>query len=220
MNAMKKSSVLTLLFPLAGLLLGGAPALAKPFEGSLTYEIDAEGDKQEMTFRVKGSRMAFEMPSAQGGKVILDTEKEEAFVLIPQQRMYMKAPASKFAENANRTPTGTFEITDETREILGYKTRKVTYTEGGETTILWMTGEVGSFMPLDGPLSQNVPPALAEAFPNGAMPLEMISTDSGETMTLKVVALKEESLPDSEFQIPSDYRALDMGGFSMPGMGQ
>ncbi len=202
--------------PLAVLLFGGSLTLAKPFEGSLTYEIDADGGKQEMTFLVKGSRMAFAMPSAQGGKVILDTETEEALVLIPQQRMYMKAPSSKFGANGNRTATGSFEISDETREILGYNTRKVTYTEGGETTVLWITGEVGSFMPLDGPLSQDIPPALAEAFPNGAMPLEIISTGTGETMTLKVVALKEESLPDSEFQVPSGYRALDMGGFQMP----
>jgi hypothetical protein len=205
---------------IAALAASAAFLPAKPFEGVLTYEIRQGGEPQEITFTVKGPKMAFQTPVAGGGKVLLDRDSEKATVLMPEQRMYMEVPAQRVAENVGKTPSGTFEVTDETREILGYTTRKVIYTDGAERSELWITDEVGSFQPVDGPLAGEIPAALKEAFPDGGMPLEVKSAGPDGSMTMTVVDLEEKTLPDSEFEVPAGYRPLNMGGMQLPGMGQ
>ena len=116
---------------------------SSPFEGQLTYQVDSNGRKTDVAFIVKGNKMAIESPANPQGSVIIDRESMKALALIPQQKMYMELPAQKFIENAGQEPTGTFEVTDETKKILDYDARKVVYTDGSETTILWITDELG-----------------------------------------------------------------------------
>tara|TARA_R100000027_G_scaffold63301_1_gene55911 strand:- start:21822 stop:22472 length:651 start_codon:yes stop_codon:yes gene_type:complete len=191
---------------------------ASEFEGQLTYQVDSEGQKQDISFLIKGNKMAVNSPANPQGTVLIDRDTMEAKVIIPQQKMYMDIPAQKFIKNANKTPTGTFDVTDETRKILNYTARKVIYTEGSKTTTLWITDELGSFQPLEGPLAGETPEVLLKAFPNGGMPLEITMTENGKPMTITVTSLKSEKVPDSKLEVPAGYRALNMGGLKLPGM--
>jgi hypothetical protein len=162
--------------------------------------------------------MALETPANPQGVILMDRATMKAQVLLPRQKMYLEVPADKFVKNANETPEGQFEITDETKEILGYTATKVIYTDGNETTELWITDELGSFQPLEGPLAGDPPAALLNAFPNGGMPLEIKITDQGPPTTIKVTTVKAESVPDSKLEIPAGFSPLKMDGMSLPGM--
>ena len=203
---------------LLALTLGTASLSAGLFEGTLTYEVKSGNDVQEVSFLVKGNRMAIETPANPRGLVLLNRETMKAQVLMPQQKMYIEVPADKFVKNANQKETGQFEVTDETREILGYTAKKVIYTDGGETSELWITDELGSFQPLEGPLSGETPAELLNAFPNGGMPLVIKTSGKGRPTEIVVTSIKAENVADSDLEVPSGYRPLNLKGMALPGM--
>jgi hypothetical protein len=220
MKIRKKILRPALVLPWMWVALLAAPfvSTAADFEGTLTYEVQNNRENQEISFLVKGNRMAVESPANPSGIILIDRETMQAKVLMPRQKMYLEIPASRIVLNADEEAKGTFTVTGETREILGYTAKKVIYEEDGRTGEIWITDELGTFAPFQGPLGGERPPELINAFPNGGMPLEMRFTENGDNVVITVTEVTPKEVDDAEVEVPSDYRPLQMSGMPIPGM--
>lgn len=212
-----------------------APALlpAATFEGVVQMKIsDRHGGSHEITQHLKNGLVRTEMDM--GGRtmsVIMDMNKREIIMLMPEQRMYMVHALASPEEISDReTPDISLEKTGETQKILGYTCTKYVVKSKDTATDLWLTEELGRFAGLgggSGPFGMGrrnrAPKASWEKALEGKdfFPLRVVSHDAGDKnqFQLDVVAVHREPQPDSLFAAPADYRKFDMGAM-MQGLGR
>lgn len=226
---------------LAGCTLGFlAAASAAAFEGKVSLGMKSGRDaEQVIDYAMKGTRVRMEpkMADAGGAAMIMDWEKQEMIVLMPEQQMYMVMPLRKPQAAAHTQPAAAteqkVEKTGRTEKILGYRCEEYVTSEGGQTTELWITEELGPFAglgaganPMAGMMGGGGPKSAApstweRALQNkqGAFPLRVISRDAKgrETFRLEAKKIEPGTLPDSHFAPPSGYQKFalpTMPGFS------
>jgi hypothetical protein len=227
-------------FLFAAALLAPAVGSAAAFEGKVDMKITSpDGKTMPMNFSVKQGLQRIEM-EVQGmtQSMIMDTEKHQMTMLMPQQQMYMvmdipdaqAQPQNKDGEQATLDKTGIKE------KILGYDCEKYISKYKNTTTELWLTDQIGSFMGLGGS-----GPGMGgrrggrggaggqewEKLLKGKdlFPLRVVgkTAEGKENFRLDVTAVEKKSLPDSLFVPPAEYRKFDMGGMMkgmMPGGGR
>ena len=226
-----KKTLLTLVCVFATALVSLAPAsaIAASFEGRIKMKMQpAKGEPQIMSYAVKGQRLRMEMPSDEETMVsLLDWEKREMSVLMPDQTMYMvielkDVPAmdqiDKSAENT------TLEKTSETARIVGRDTTKYIAREGKNVTDLWLAPDIGSWFNMgggEGMQGKKLSDWEKEIIAKGLFPLRMITYDqkSKPTMTMEVVELTPQKLDDSLFVPPAGYTRFSMGNM-LQGLGK
>lgn len=223
---------LALLFP--------ALASAADFEGVVALSITGAQDRvMPMTFSIKPGFTRIDMNAAGGrfGGMIMDQKKQEITILMPQQRMYMTQPIPQQAvDQANQTvEQADVQQTNDHEKILGYDTTKYVAKSKDGTTEIWVTDQLGTFLGLGpnrpmGPMGHARPSggaaghAWEKAFKGKeAFPLRVITTDASGNQTFKLEAtdVQKKQLPDSLFQVPSDFKdigAMMRGMGGMPGM--
>jgi hypothetical protein len=220
----------------AGLLTASHLFAAKTFEGKVTLAMSAEnGRPQVMDYAIKDQKLRMDI-SAEGNQVstIMDVQKQEMMMLMPEQRMYMVIPVKKamdkVIENANSDPNVNVESTGKTEKILGYNCEQLIVTDKERKTVteMWVASELGMFMGLGGgggggPFGGRKNAAAAKweevLKGKGGFPLRVITRDAKGKQTLKMEATKVEpgSLPDSMFAPPAGYQKFqmpDMGGLN------
>jgi hypothetical protein len=237
---MKTLRTLTLV---SGLLALAAGLSAQTFEGIIRFKITglaaasrgAASDSPVIsTYSMKGNftRIDTDMSAAQPGMtswMIMDMDKREIMTGMPMpgQKMYM---VMKIPDPKNTSTTGAsgsdiqYTETGQTDTILGYKCEKVLIKSQNGETEAWVAQGLGAFkmMAAGGPMGGRRAPksswdsALAA---HNAFPLRTVVRDkSGKVqVTLEVIAIEKQSLPDSTFAPPADYQKFDMGG--IPGFG-
>ena len=226
-----KKTLLTLVcvFATALVSLASASAIAASFEGRIKMKMQpAKGEPQIMSYAVKGQRLRMEMPSDEETMVsLLDWEKREMSVLMPDQTMYRvielkDVPAmdqiDKSAENT------TLEKTSETARIVGRDTTKYIAREGKNVTDLWLAPDIGSWFNMgggEGMQGKKLSDWEKEIIAKGLFPLRMITYDqkSKPTMTMEVVELTPQKLDDSLFVPPAGYTRFSMGNM-LQGLGK
>lgn len=226
----------------AGLLAATAIALsAVAFEGKVSLAMKGGRDaEQVIDYAMKGSNVRLEpkLAEAAGTAMIMNGEKQEMTILMPEQRMYMvmpmKAPAGAPGA-APRTSTAEQKVekTGRSEKILGYDCDEYITTDGGNTTEMWITEALGGFAGLGGgnPMAGMMGggrgaakgpsnSAWEKALKNkaGAFPLRVVSRDARGRETFRLEARKIEpgALPDSLFAPPPDFQKFAMP--AMPGM--
>ncbi|MFZ5494522.1 MAG: DUF4412 domain-containing protein [Verrucomicrobiota bacterium] len=220
------------LFAVAALLtasLGHAAA----FEGKVALAMTTgKGKTQELDYSIKGSALRIDL-SAEGNAFasIMDLQKMEMLMLMPDQQMYMVMPIKEHVEKAvqgayEKEPN--IEKTGRTETILGYKCDEYVSKDGNITTEIWVTEGLGAFMglgsgagnPMGGMFGGGKKKAASgweEKFKGKpGFPLRVISRDAKNRETFKMEATKIEpgSLPASLFQPPEGWQK-----FQMPNMG-
>lgn len=215
---------------LAGLLLLAPAALsAAAFEGKVTFKMmSGRGESHELTYNLKGSKMRVEFPgqTAMGGG-IMDLAKKEMIMLMPQQKMYMVMPIPDAATEGPADDVK-LEKTSETEKILGHTATKYLSTSEGTTTELWLAEGLGGYMTFNanamgGRKRGSADQAWARALAGKELfPLRVVGRDKRgkESFRMEVTDISKESLPDSLFTPPSDYKQFSMGGMLkglMPG---
>ncbi|MEM0965041.1 MAG: DUF4412 domain-containing protein [Verrucomicrobiota bacterium] len=192
---------------------------AKTFEGDLTIAVEADGESQEMSVTTKGDKMSIKLPELGGGFALMDWGSKIAKIVMPEQRMFLEAPAADLAPGVPEVGEGEVEVTNETKDILGFTTRKVIFTSGTDSATLWMTSDLGSFTMMGGLDSQQAPAEFRQAFPNGALALEMIYTDGEESATVRITAVNPRSVATTELEVPKGYSKMSLpDGMNFPGM--
>jgi len=216
-----------LLVPLLALLLTAASGAH--FAGNVQMKMtDGRASTHTLTYSIKGNlvRTDVELAEGQTASAIINPDKDQMTMLLPSQQMYMVMPVRRTAAAAGHDIDEVqIEKTGETEKILGYDCTKYLVKSNGSTTEVWATDELGTFMGLgssSGPFGRRQPSAAWEKALTGKnfFPLR-VSTAPGDKTTsafrLEATAIKKESLPDSLFTPPENYRKLDMSG--LPGVG-
>jgi hypothetical protein len=222
----------------AGLLFGTSLALsAAAFEGKVSLAMKGGREAEQIIdYAMKGPcvRLEPKIAGAGGTAMIMNWEKQEMTMLMPEQQMYMvmplkSSPAAAAAQKASAQQK--VEKTGRTEKILGYTCDEYVTTEGDTTTEMWITEELGSFAGLGGgnPMAGMMgggrgAPAPKSSWENvlqskkGAFPLRVVSRDGKGRETFRLEARKVEpgTLPDSLFAPPAGFQKFSMP--MMPGM--
>lgn len=228
---MKKS----LLRLLVSALLAPVSLLAASFEGKIDLTLTTgRNQTRPMTYAIKDGKLRIEMPGQRGmGGVIIDPVKRESTVLMTEQKMYMVSTMPEpDATTAGKTGDTQLEKTGEKEKILGYEAEKYIATHDGTKTELWLAEGLGAFASFSnpGPMGRGAKTQTGQAWEKALagkdlFPLRVVSKDKtgGETFRMEVTAINKESLDDSLFTPPADYRKFDMGGMMkglFPGTGR
>jgi hypothetical protein len=220
-------------FLAVGALLA-ASQLSAAFEGKVTLAMTAEkGRTTNMDYAMKGQKIRMDMDGG-GHQVasIMDLEKMEMLVLMPEQNMYMvmpmKKPVEKAMEKAGES-TADVEVTGKTETILGYKCNQILVKDKGSVTEVWMAEGLGTFMGMGSPgggggmgamFGRGKTPSAAKweevMKEKGGFPLRTITRDAKgrETMKMEATKIDTSKQPDSLFAPPAGYQK-----FEMPNMG-
>lgn len=212
---------------------------ADAFEGKVSLAITTEkGRTQTLNYSMKGQKLRMDIETE--GKAmanIMDMEKLEMLVLMPEQQMYMVMPIKKPVEQAmakQGESTADIEVTGKTDTILGYKCEQLLVKDKGTVTEMWVASGLGTFMGMgsgggggglfggrkgSGPAAAKWEEALKG---KSGFPLRVISRDAKGKESYKMEATKIEpgSLPDSLFMPPAGYNKFqmpDFGGMFKPG---
>lgn len=201
-------------------------ASAASFEGKVKMKMTNGRSEHALTYSMKGGlvRTDFEISNGQTASAILDVGRDQMTMLMPAQQMYMVMPMRRTAAAAGHDPADVqLEKTSETEKILGYTCTKYLVKSKEGTTEVWATDQLGTFMGLGAvgnPMSGRQAPAAAwekVLKDKNFFPLRVVGGDKSNAFKLEAVAVEKQSIPDSVFSPPADYRKFDLGGF--PGMG-
>jgi hypothetical protein len=222
------------------LLLTASLAHAAGFEGKVTLSMTTgKGKVQDLNYSMKENAIRIDM-NAEGHSIatIMDLQKMEMVMLMPEQQMYMVMPIKDKVEKAVQGAMDkevNVEKTGRTETILGYKCDEYVSKDKDTTTEVWVAEGLGSFMGLGsggGPMGGMMGGGKAKAA-NGweqkfkgkpGFPLRVVSRDAKSRETFKMEATKIEpgALPASDFQPPAGWQKFQMPnlGDMMKGMGQ
>jgi hypothetical protein len=211
---------------------------AETFEGKVTMTVtDPNGKTVPLTFNLKEglSRMDVDAGPGKTASMIMDMNKKEMTILIPQQKMYMVQPltlpaAASTAGVPDPSPDVSFEKTPDTEKILGYDCVKFIAKTKDSTTEIWTTDQLGTFLGMGGggmmggrrggpPGAGSQPWAQAMAGKN-FFPLRVVTHNASgkETTRMEATAVEKQSLPASLFTPPEGWQNLSDMMKSMGGM--
>jgi hypothetical protein len=229
-------NLLLRLFAVGSLLTAAHTFAASAFEGKVTLTITGEkGRPVDMNFTMKGKRQRIDTAvEGHQGSIIMDMEKLEMLMLMPEQKMYMVIPIKQAVDKAvatgnDKAANVDVERTGKTEKILGYTCDQILVkdTEKGTVTELWVASDLGMFMglgsgggnPMMGGGRKGGGAAAAkweEALKGkGGFPLRMISRDAAGKQVSKMEATKIEpgSQSESLFVPPEGYQKFQMPNF-------
>jgi len=212
-------------------LLTASFAHAASFEGKVTLNLSTGKDRsQALDYSIKGTAVRIDLASeGHTFASIMDLQKMEMLMLMPDQQMYMVMPIKDKIEQAVDTAMAKepdIVKTGRTETILGYSCDEYVSKDRDTTTEIWLAEGLGTFMGLGssggmggmfGGGKAKAAKGWEEKFKGkGGFPLRVISRDAKSRETFKMEATKIEAgtLPASLFQAPEGWQK-----FSMPNMG-
>lgn len=224
-------------FAVIGLLVSSALS-APAFEGKVSLGFsDEKGREQVIDYALKGSLVRLEpkMKDAEGTAMIMDAAKQEMTILMPAEQMYMVMPLRGMpaqGKAATETKDVKVEKTGRTETILGYLCEEYVMTDKGQTTEMWITDQIGSFMglsgggnPMGGMMGGRKAKAEGAAWEQvlkgkqGAFPLRVVGRNAKgkESFRLEAKKIEPGTLPDSLFAPPAGFQKFSMP--ALPGFG-
>jgi len=165
-----------------------------------------------MTVRVKGAKS---LMVREGGQVslltpseVLTVDAENAYAIDRANRRYQKLPA---ASPDDEEETYKITRTDETGRTLNYRTRKYLVEPTGDAADAGTRYEVWTTTDIDGLNSRQLArmnPGRQAGFIGqlDGIPVRMDIIAAEMRMTMELTSVKEESIPDSVFQLPQGFR--------------
>ncbi len=198
----------------------------------LVQELDQSGGpapgKTKMTITASGTKARVDV-----GKditSIVDSKSGTVTSLLHAQKIAMKLPEGTFdtIKNASKDQDAKPDLkaTGKTEEINGFKCEEYVGTVKGLNVTFWTTKDVKNQKEILAQLSKlsdgNDPFKAAlqngDDFPGFPIRTVIASKDIG-TSTVTVISIKDQSVPDSAFDVPSDYRMAAVPDMSRPGGG-
>ncbi|MCZ7601860.1 MAG: DUF4412 domain-containing protein [Ignavibacteriales bacterium] len=197
--------------------LGSIILSAQSFEGFVKYKMTSDGESMFMNYYKKGENVRMEPEMEEMAGAVLFKEGK-TYMLMPTQNMYMEFDMEKFEDLAEETESNFKEPikTGETKDILGYSCEKWIFEDEEFTTEVWAAKGLGEFIFMSMPMGdQEMPSWYKDLSAGGFFPMHIIAKDKSgkDDGSMEVVEIKEQSVPASMFEIPSNYQK-----FSMPGM--
>ena len=202
------ATLVTIIFPV--LVIAGD----KTSEGVITYKISYPDSKftesqmamfpKLMSVMIKGSKSKTEMITGMGNQTEINdyTEKSKVSLLdMMGQKYAIKETAADIQKEMEKEPPATVEVTNETKNIAGYLSKKaiVTTNQDGEKTVyeVWFTEELGSKdVNFADPVYKDI---------NGVL-MEFQMKTPQISMKFTVSSVEKKNVSAKEFEIPSDYK--------------
>lgn len=216
-----------------GVAAACATLSALAFEGRVSLAMKGEkGGEQVIDFVTKGDLVRMEPKAAEaaGTAMIMNGAKQEMTILMPRERMYMVMPmrGAPAQSGGSGESTAKIEKTGRTEKILGYDCDEYVVTDKGDSTAMWITEQLGSFMglgtgnPMGGMMGGRKAKADGAAWEQllkgkkGWFPLRVVSRDAHgkEKFHLEAKKIEPDTLPDDLFAPPAGFQK-----FAMPAMG-
>jgi hypothetical protein len=232
-----KSIRCSLLPLMAVLALPLAASAQQPFEGSVTYKVQALGQALTMTHHVKGADVRMDMETmGQSVSVITDMNASRQIMVMHGLRQYMDAAAMQqrmggmggvgtggagadtdvAVADLNITATGRKD------RIAGHDCEYYSFTSSGTQVEVcaakglgWYfadgsAGRRGAGQPIPG-MSNAQRAQWEREFADGFFPLKISTGDAGE-VTMEVTEITRKKLDASMFQPPAGYTRMRIGG--------
>ena len=214
---MKKTAALFFLIFIIGLI---TPILATAgggkFEGVIHYTISIPNSTlpeeqiamfpKASTLSIKGTNTCNESSSAMGNVVeITNYEKKFTVTLLDMmgKKIAIKKTLDEITKDNGKGPKPTVQVTNETKEIAGYKCKKaiITLEKNGNKSSLeaWYTNELG------GKESNFGNPVYSDI--DGIL-MEFTLQERSITMKYSVSKVEKKAIADSAFEIPADYKLM------------
>jgi hypothetical protein len=233
-----KSIRCSLLPLMAVLALPLAASAQQPFEGSVTYRVQALGQAMTMTHHVKGDDVRMDMETmGQSVSVITNMNASRQIMVMHGLRQYMDAAAMQqrmggmggvgagagagadtdvAVADLNITATGRKD------RVAGHECEYYSVTSSGTQVEIcaakglgWYFadgsgGRRGAGQPIPG-MSNAQRAQWERKFADGFFPLKISTGNAGE-MTMEVTEITRKKLDASMFQLPAGYTEMRIGG--------
>ena len=216
----------------AALLLPGLTARA---DLTLVQEVVSDGTPTRMTMKIKGSKVRVDAsPMASS---IIDTESGDMTNLIHPQKMVMRVSGAQLKDMAQAMkPTAATDArpmaepkpTGRKETILGYTALEHVMETPEGRMALWLTTDYPDWKGVVAELARMSEGAWAKQLAGGAQPeydvkklpglplrTEM-DLRSGMKAVVRFESIDRKEIPESEFAIPSDYKAIPMPAMGIP----
>lgn len=186
---------------------------AKDFKGVITYKITLEGTSlpeemkammpKTMTLTIKGNMAKMEMITGMGKTVAITNGTDKTSISLIDM-MGQKFAVKMTAEEINKEMAKSegdykVEITNETKEIVGYTCKKaiIRNIDDGEEAIVFFTTELGTReINFNNPQYKDIDGAMLEfEMPNPEFSMHFIAT-----------SVESKNVADAEFEIPAGYQ--------------
>ncbi len=210
----------------AGLLI--QPALA---DLVIIQKVEQSGGQMpdtEMTVRIKGTKVRADV--GEQLSTIVDSDGGDLVSLMHGQKTAMAMPSAaieamkaQMAPKEGEVETPDLKPTGKTEEINGFKCEEYAGKFQGADVSYWVTKDIDNQQAiLDqlAKLSGDADPfkgafKKGEGFPGFPIRTEIEAPGAGKTV-VTVVSVEEKALADSDFEIPADYKKMEMP--KIPGM--
>lgn len=184
------------------------------FEGVITYNITFPSSNLQaeqlamfpktMILSVKGTNTRNESSSAMGNIVeIIHYDKKEIVNLLDVmgKKLAIRKTLGEINQDYDKEPKPTVQITNETKDIAGYKCKKAIVTveknENKTSFEIWYTNELGGReMNFGNPVYRDI----------DGMMMEFSMQERNFTMKYSAVTVEKKTLSDNIFEIPPDYK--------------
>jgi len=188
-------------------LFAGNSFAQKAFEGKVIFNVEANGEKQDMQCYAKDKKFRMEVPD-QGAYIIFDSKASKMYIVMDDQKMYMESAIDQSNTDASE---GSISKTGETKKILGYDCEKFLFDQDGSKGESWMTKELGAFMFVT-ESQQEMADWQKEILNEGYFPLQVTEYDNNGNVesTFNVTEVTPKELSSDMFSVPASYQKLDM----------
>lgn len=191
-------------------------AQGRTFEGTVMFETRMDGDVNQFSYSMKGSRIRFEPRDADMPMYMLMTLEEPVVRMVMTGQnayMEMELPAVDDESGAASEPKNT----GRTDEVAGRTCEIWTMVDQGKEYEMCVARNMGTFMQAGGPMGRTASPAWQrELRKGGFFPLRITSAGDDSEMVMVATKIEEKKLDDAFFDVPAGAKKMSMP----PGMGR
>ncbi|MBK7104317.1 MAG: DUF4412 domain-containing protein [Ignavibacteriae bacterium] len=204
------------------------------FEGKVKFKITNDDDESNlMEYFLKDGNFRISLFDDEDVSAIFLYAKENSFILMPEDKMYMNLNNSLFtklgdmikdkSDDDDEKDKKEFNFenykTGKTKTFLGYECEqwihKNEMDDDSYEVEAWITDELGNFMLMENPMGAGYSPTWGSSLKDkGYFPLQVITKNSdGEVVsTFEAVEINKQSLNNDLFEVPSDYNEMKIPG--------
>lgn len=187
---------------------------------TITYHVEQAKSQTPATLVVKIKDGKVRSDVSPEVSAIMDTASGDMVSLMHSQKMAMAVPGSALKQMAAAAGSEATDLkppqpTGRKEKISGFECEEFLFEQGGQTLEVWITKEIPEGSDISAQLSKlgtSMSPAAnaTEGMKIDGFPVRTITSGPQGRVTITVAGLNRDELAASEFEIPSDYRKVEM----------
>ncbi len=191
----------------------GIQAQTNDFEGKIVLKVTTGESVNNMNYMIKGNKVRMDLPQMPMGYMLM--RDSTFYVVMPTQKMYMSVSASQQKMMGKGDPLKNLDEsrkpvkTGKSKTILGYLCNEYLIKDENGTTTIWATDKFINFPGFDGTGDDQMRSVLGM---DKFFPMIVISNENGVPIKMEVTEIKAESVPDTQFELPKDFKEMKLPG--------